>query len=198
MTAAASISAPGGFILAGGRSSRMGQDKSLLPVDGGSLVERISNVLSGLVVSVGIVGGSEAHRQRGMRVIADDFPGYGPVGGILTALRSSRSEWNLVVACDMPALTVGFLKELMASRTEDVACVVPRTPDGRMHPLCALYHRSAKPVFESEILRGTRKLTQVVQLLPFREVLAGDASVLQNLNTPQDWQCFRRGSQTVA
>ncbi len=101
-------------MLVGGRSSRMGRDKALLPWRGCPLAQWAA------------IAGRAKRRNRDpgwallnatpiwdFRVIPDLFPGEGPLGGILTALRHSTAEWNLIVACDMPAIDAALLAHLL-------------------------------------------------------------------------------------
>src|SRR5450631_3635940 len=88
-----------GFALTGGRSSRMGQDKALMPVNGRALVEIVAgNVLHGLD-SVTLVGSRAKYGALGLPVIEDIHPGLGPLSGIHAALKHSRKPLCLVVGC---------------------------------------------------------------------------------------------------
>ena len=99
-----------GYILVGGKSSRLGRDKALVKVGGAPLVLRVANALRPAVDTVTLVGSREKYRQLGLRVIPDAVTGFGPLAGILAALEDTLTRWNLVVACDMPNLTQAFLK----------------------------------------------------------------------------------------
>src|SRR5271156_5541718 len=105
-----------GFILAGGASSRMGRDKALLELGGVPLIVRTARLVESVVGSATVVGDSAAFRALGLRTIADDWPGTGPLGGIATALRASSAPWSLVVACDLPDLTEAWLGIRIGSR----------------------------------------------------------------------------------
>src|SRR5690349_1942483 len=98
-----------GFVLAGGKSSRMGCNKALLPFRGRTLVEHIASEVSTVTHTVALIGDRALYIILGYPVIEDVFPGRGPLSGIHAALRASGAEWSLVVACDMPEMTAGFL-----------------------------------------------------------------------------------------
>jgi molybdenum cofactor guanylyltransferase len=111
-----------GFILAGGRSSRMGRDKAMLEIDGITMIDRAVDLIRRAGVEPVVVGSfGEFPRSIGARVIPDDWPGAGPLGGIATALRNTEAPWNLVMACDMPYVTREWLEFLM-----DRACASPQ------------------------------------------------------------------------
>ncbi len=133
-----------GFVLTGGRSSRMGRDKALLPIEGSLLVERTAERVRAAAGSVTLIGAPGRYAHLGLPVLPDLVEDCGPIGGLHTALKSTRADWNLVVACDMPGLTAGFLGDLLAAaRQLGCACLVPQTDSG-LHPLCAVYHRRAE------------------------------------------------------
>src|SRR5271154_3497903 len=103
-----------GFVLAGGQSSRMGRDKAMLEIDGASMIRRAINLVRSVGIEPVVVGSpGEFKRQLDARVITDEWPGAGPLGGIATALSESDKQWNLVIACDMPYLTIEWLGFLL-------------------------------------------------------------------------------------
>ena len=120
-----------GFILAGGQSSRMGVDKGLLEIAGEPMIVRVARSVESVVGAPAmVVGTPEKYRELELRAIADDWPGFGPLGGIATALRASDADWNLIVACDLPYLTREWLEYLLR-RARDSAeeAVVPMNTD---------------------------------------------------------------------
>ena len=101
-----------GFILVGGKSSRMGTDKARLQLGDRSFTERIAAALSTVTTSVGVVGGS-AHNHPGLKSTPDVFTAWGALGGIHAALANCHTEWTMVVACDLPFVTPDLLKRLI-------------------------------------------------------------------------------------
>jgi len=175
-----------GYVLAGGRSSRMGTDKSRLPWRGVTLIEYIASEVEAAAGTVTIVGGA-LHGK--LRVIPDEFPGFGPLGGIATALADSPAEWTLVTACDMPGLTRDWLLDLLGRAEGQVQA--PRTSDGRIHPLIAVWHRSAAPTIREAVLGGIHTVSEAVRALDRRWVEVADVNSVRNVNTPDDWARLR-------
>lgn len=175
-----------GFVLAGGRSSRMGQDKALLALGGETLVERCLRRLGEVCAEVSIAGGS-AELARFGRVVPDVSPGCGPLGGIVSALAESRFTWNLFLPVDAPFVPVSCLKALLSaamdSGTGAVACV-----EGRLQPLCGVYPKKMLAVLQQELLAGRWKVARAIEAAgPVEEVDFRDARWFVNLNTPEDF-----------
>jgi molybdenum cofactor guanylyltransferase len=113
-----------------------------------------------------------------LRIVADDFPGAGPLGGIATALRTSIAEWNLVIACDLPYLTREWL-EFLVTRAggSEADAVLPMNERGA-EPLCAMYRNRSTVAIREALDRGTRKVTD------------GLASVRTEFIEPREWKGF--------
>ncbi len=180
------------FILAGGASSRMGTDKSQLLIGGETFVERIANTLFKVVAKVTIVGRESNDPRCGS--VSDVFPKWGALGGLHAALASCRSEWALVVACDLPFLTAELLERL-ASKRADFAAVVPEQPDGRPQPLTAFYRVVPCRDKAAELIRENKRrpldLLDSVDTcwLPFAEIndLDHSGEFFVNINTREDY-----------
>lgn len=185
----------GAFILAGGVSSRMKRDKALLEVGGVALLARTARLLESVVGAPSVIGDSSTYESFGLRVIGDEWPGAGPLGGIATALSASSASWNLVVACDLPYLTAEWLRFLVARAAASAAdAVLPMNTLGA-EPLCAMYHKRGEPAIRAALERGIRKVTDGLQNLrvetiPFGEWKAFDSEGLlfKNMNLPRDYQ----------
>ena len=177
-----------GFVLVGGRSSRMGRDKALLPLNGSTLVEQVASRVLLAAGAVTLVGPPGQYRSLGYPIVADRVSGCGPLGGVFTALGVSQADWNLIVACDMPDLTAGFLGDLLqAAEAAGADCLVPQTASG-LDPLCAVYHRRCLTSASSCITRKVFKMHDFVSSLRFAAWPVSDPSVLVNANTPDEWK----------
>jgi molybdopterin-guanine dinucleotide biosynthesis protein A len=172
-----------GFILAGGQSRRMGRDKSELLLDDRTFTEKISDTLRQITDSVTI-----------MRAQQDIYPNWGALGGLHAALAACKREWAIVVACDLPFVTVQLLSYLTALRDQQDA-IVPVQADGRPQPLCALYRIEACLPRATELIEsGRRRPLDLLELVntrwvPFSELTNLDQAekFFVNINTPEDY-----------
>ena len=185
-------------ILAGGRSRRFGRDKAVASFAGEPMIRRVIWRAAGAVNAaevVVVVSTMERARELPLdpehRVAVDAFPDGGALGAIYTGLLSSRTEWALVTACDMPFLSAPLLRH-MAHCRGGVDAVVP-APAGRPEPTHALYSRRCLPVIKDRLLAGELKasgfIDQVdVQYLPDDELRRFDPELLSffNVNRQED------------
>ena len=176
-----------GFVLAGGRSSRMGRDKALLPLNGSTLIEQVASRVRLATGTVTLVGPPDRYALLGFPVIPDRVPGCGPLGGVYTALSATEADWNLIVACDMPEVTLDFLKDLLqAAEGTQADCLVPETSAG-LDPLCAVYHRRCAALAGSALDRKVLKMHDFVSSLHALAWPVSDPAPLVNVNTPEEW-----------
>lgn len=196
---------PRGYVLAGGASSRFGQDKALVDLAGKPVLARTLEVLSqsGVRETI-IIGKKSRYKHLGFRCVADKWPGEGPLGGIITALRCSGPNqygyrWNLIISCDMPFLTKEWLAYLCerAARS-DSEIIVPRSAKG-LEPLCACWRTSAFPMLEEAFKRGVRRVSEGIALLRTEVVDENDwtrfdksGRLFWNMNTPAEYEEARR------
>ena len=176
-----------GFVLAGGRSSRMGRDKALLPLGESTMVQEIAGRVRQVAGNVTLIGPPEKYGLLGLSVIPDEIENCGPLGGLYTALRATGADWNLLVACDMPHVTEMFLRQLLeAADGSDADCIVPEI-DGKRDPLCAVYHRRLMGAARSAIDLKLFKMQDFIATLRTSYWRVRDPRPLQNVNTPAEW-----------
>src|SRR5664280_3682185 len=145
------------FILAGGRSSRMGTDKALLPLGRQTLLERALHTAAMVANTVFIAGPRERYARYG-NVVEDVFPDCGPLGGIHAALWVTQTELNLMLSVDTPLMGPDFLAWLLEqARASSELIVVPEALGG-LQPLGAVYRRPLRAVAEQALKRGDYKI----------------------------------------
>ena len=183
------------FVLAGGESSRMGRDKSLMSLNGVPLVVGAVRLAGAIAPGATVIGAPERLAGLGFTVLPDDYPGAGPLGGIATALRSTAAPWNLVLACDLPYLTWSWLDYLVQrALASDLDVVLPKNERGA-EPLCAMYHQRCEPQIRAAIERGTRKVTDGLSGLRIETIepaewkaFDSDGLLFKNMNSPADYE----------
>jgi molybdopterin-guanine dinucleotide biosynthesis protein A len=184
-----------GFILVGGKSSRMGTDKSQLVFNGKTPIELIAAEMSAVTSSISLVGARRNNRHLSLNNVPDVHPGWGALGGIQAALGACRRDWALIVACDLPFVTSELFRRLVSFVDNRTDTVVPIQPDGRPQPLCALYqHETCRSQAERLIEIGEhtpRALLAAVETrwIEFGELedLPGAKNFFLNVNTPADF-----------
>ncbi len=181
-----------GFILIGGKSSRMGADKAQLRLGRQSFVERIAAELSSISEVVRVVGGRD--EGGGWPTVADVHKEWGALGGLHAALAACRAEWAAIVACDLPFVT-GELFVRLAGWRGSFEAVAPLQDDGRLQPLCALYRAGACLGRADELIAaGERRPRRLLERVRARRVrfdelsdLRGAELFFSNVNTPSDY-----------
>ncbi len=180
-----------GFVLAGGRSSRMGQDKALLRLDGETLAACAVRKLREVCAEVAIAGGSEG-LQGLAPIVTDEIPRCGPLGGIVAALAQSSYEWNLFLGVDMPFVPQEVLRMLL-STAGGPRRVVLAEAEGRLQPLCGVYSRNALPVLRGELEAGRLKVKDAVAAVgEVGRVEFPRLDWFRNLNTPEEFRAAER------
>jgi len=175
-----------GWVLVGGRSRRMGTDKALIEIGHQPLARRVAAEIGKICGMVSLVGDPAVYGGLGLPVFPDRFPGLGPLAGIEAALDTTTVEWNLIVACDMPALEVSVLEELFAAVSDGGDCAVPSYGDGRIEPLCAVFHARCHAAILAALEAGVRKVSDALAPLALRSVPVRSPDAFANLNTPED------------
>jgi molybdopterin-guanine dinucleotide biosynthesis protein A len=132
------------IILAGGKNLRLGRNKAFEVIGGKTIIERIFERLepiSSQIVVVTSWAEFDVELNLDVEVVADIYPGMGPLGGIYTGLTASLSDVNIVAACDMPFLNTELM-EYMAELLADYDAVVPRLANQMIEPLHAVYAKN--------------------------------------------------------
>ncbi|MFH1753694.1 MAG: molybdenum cofactor guanylyltransferase [Candidatus Omnitrophota bacterium] len=180
------------IILAGGKSSRMGRDKSFVRFLGKPLVENVIDKMVPIFKETIIVTNSpHLYTKYNIETRVDILKDRGPLGGIHTGLTYSKNIYNLVVACDMPFLNENLINTMIMAGLKDHDAVVPRYK-GRLEPLCSIYSKSCIKPIESAISRNDLKIASFLKLVKTKiieediiSMAVSDRSFI-NINTPEE------------
>lgn len=199
-------------IQAGGRSSRMGQDKAWLSVKGETLISRaISAARSVADRLLIVIDEASPHRKAYLELaqrehadlIFDEEPGRGPLAGIHAALKHvGQGKSLLIMACDLPFVTSQFLEFLVREHARYGKLVtVPRDPEGRLQPLLAVYSTQCLPKIEEHLKRRLWRVDRLFEVVPTHTISPDSYSHLDNpqrlfanINTRADLVAFENGS----
>lgn len=187
------------FMLAGGKSTRMGADKAFVLLDGRTLLARALELARSVTTDVRIVG-DPVKFSPFAPVVEDVFRGCGPLGGIHAALRASQTELNLILAVDVPFVSAALLQYLIKqARDSASATVTVARAGGSWQPLCGVYRREFAPVAEEALRAGHYKIDKLfeatlTQLISEEELEEAGFSpkMFRNLNTREELEAVQR------
>lgn len=184
-------------ILAGGKSSRMGENKALLPMKEKTNIAKIAGELEKVTKQLLIVTNTpEDYCFLGYPMTTDQYPGLGPLAGIHAGLSSSGTEVSIAVACDMPFIHAGIAQEMLDA-ADGYDAVVPEI-EGRLQPLFAVYKKSCLPVLTSCLDNHVLKVREFLAVITVKIMKEQDFRLYEeqphlfstsffNMNMPEDY-----------
>ena len=183
-----------GVILAGGKSSRMGQNKALMALGGKRLVDRVVGVMHDVFHELLMVTNTpDVYADLGVPMVRDVWPEKGSLGGIYSAIYHVTTPYCLVVACDMPFLQAAALRYLITQMT-DYDVVVPDVL-GELQTLHAIYSKACLQPIEHRLATNRLRIVSFFPDVRVRTVTASELQpydpellAFQNLNTPEEFQ----------
>ncbi len=181
------------IILAGGSATRMGKDKRFLKVGNEQLLDRQVRILKNYFEDV-IISANDPDKLAYLKlpVVRDENQGRGPLEGLTSVLNASRTEYNFVVAVDIPTIDMNLV-EKMRSHLDHVSAVIPTCIDGRQEPLFAFYSKNCIPIFRSALEEGEFAIHRALKRCPVYFFPMKDETPLRNLNHEEDYNSFIRG-----
>lgn len=184
--------------MAGGKSKRMGQDKSMLPINEKPVVKYIFEQLhphfSQILISSDDVS---KYSFLGVEVVPDEVSGKGPLIGIASALRVSVNDVNFVIACDIPQVDMSFVQQ-MVRESKGFDAVVPQTGPSHYEPLFAVYKKSALAAIDKAIAAGNYRIIDPLKCCKVNYIDLSGSKQLKNLNTMKDYHKFVGKNNNVA
>lgn len=174
------------IILAGGNSSRMGEDKGLMMVEDKPMIQHVIDVLQGIVEDIIIVSNNNEYEQFGCRVFSDEVKGKGPLGGIYTGLLHSNTQSSLVLSCDIPYVNANLLN-LIISHSEGYDITIPQK-NGLTHQLMGVFSKRCVMTFKNALDDNELKLIDVFKKLNLNIIDANQFSqrLFTNVNDKDD------------
>lgn len=178
-----------GLVLAGGRSRRMGRDKSMLVFRGQLQVDRAVRIIRPACdkVYVSIRDDQDNPTTDATDVIIDRFGEIGPLGGLLSAFYHNRNSDVLMFSCAMPFVTVQMIKQLAEERDPNYLAVAPVNSEGQPEPLCAIYHASHKDHLLRAAKQGVRELSQIFDQHTVKRVTIDQPEQLDTINDSDEY-----------
>lgn len=176
------------IILAGGKSSRMGgEDKSMLPVNNKPLIQHIVNQLDGHFDEI-LIGANDSEKYSflNLEVIPDIERDKGPLMGILSCLKASKSDVNFITACDIPEMNIKLIKN-MINLSADFDIVMPIKDEDKHEPLYAIYKKSAAIGAEEILKNNGRRIIELLNYCKVKFVEFTHQGWYQNLNLKDDY-----------
>lgn len=179
------------YILAGGKSSRMGKDKGLILFNGKAIIQHIIEKLQPVTDKVVIISNNPAYDKFGVEVIEDLIRNLGPAGGIFTALSHSQNEKNLILSCDTPFITTEAIEYIF--QHSDLSQISWPIYDGKIEPLFGVYSKSCLAKWEKLIHNGILKLQEIASNFNLNQLNVDNnplfnKNIFTNINTPEDFE----------
>jgi molybdopterin-guanine dinucleotide biosynthesis protein A len=178
-----------GILLAGGKSSRMGTNKALLPVKGIPLIEHVSNAMRPYCREIVIVTNEDSVFSflSDVTFVSDIYPGEGPLAGIHAGLSFIPEEcYGFVMACDMPVISHSLLRNMLNHIPGPDAVICSD------QPFHALYHRRVTPIIENCLNRSRLRMDDFLEQIRTVTINHPETNCFINLNTPEEYERYIR------
>lgn len=178
------------IIMAGGQSTRMGQDKTMLPVNGKPVIKHIFEQLRPHFSQI-LISSDDTSKYSflGAEVVPDKVAGKGPLMGIASTLRVSENQVNFVIACDIPEVDISFVRR-MVRESRGFDAVVPRTGPSQYEPLFAVYKKSSLAAIDKAIASGNYRIIEPFKDCKVNYIDSICVQQFENLNTMKDYREF--------
>lgn len=197
------------IILSGGKSTRMGENKSFLKIGDITVIEHIVYIMKSIFSNIIIITNEpELYEFLNVRTFSDIYKNAGPLAGIHSGLINTATEKNFIISCDLPLMTAEMINCIVDYPT-DRLITVPKA-DGYVQELCGVYSKSLIPAIEniitgvesiesrnSEQTKRKCKVHQLINSVPVTiiespEILAGyKENIFLNMNKPEDYDLIK-------
>lgn len=180
----------GAYILAGGKSSRMGTNKGLCNIGNSAMINYAICTLEKIAIPITIISSDLAYLKFKKTIISDNIAPVGPLGGLLTMIQHSKFNWNIIVSCDMPFINAELLQHLISEVDDVYSAIVPQH-NNQLEPLCALYNSNCLNMIESLILNKKLSMHNLLEHISFKTIPVENETyytpqLFNNINSPED------------
>ena len=174
------------IILSGGKSSRMGEDKGLMTLDGKSMIQHVIDAIEPLVNEIIIISNSKEYKRLGYPVYEDIIKEKGPLAGIYTGLCYSKNNTNIILSCDVPYINKQIISFLL-DHSEGFDITIPEK-NGKTHQLMGIFSGSCLTELKKLIDNDCLKLKTAFETLNLNVIDANqfDDKLFTNINTKSD------------
>lgn len=180
-----------GIILCGGKSCRFGKDKGLCTLAGRQMIDYPLQALKGICSDIIISSNDSRYKDLGYKVVSDDIKNIGPIGGIYSALKESKTDDNIIVSCDMPFVSTELLKYIIDNKEKSL---IASAFEGQfVEPLCSYYNKSIIPHIEELIEAKKFKLRILLEKANYKKIIINENlsfhkdHLFLNINTQHEY-----------
>lgn len=168
----------------------MGKNKAFLELDGKTIIERVVSSIPPDEHAIKIITNSfEDYESLGLKMLADQFQGVGPLAGIHAGLLDSTSQFSFFLACDLPFLSESIIRKILSEhQNQDIFGA--KSAFG-WEPLCAIYAKACLPNIEKQIAKANYSLNALLDFTEHGIVDLSSGNTLFNLNTNEDWSSIK-------
>jgi len=185
-----------GIILCGGKSSRMGKNKALLTLNGKFIIRYVIDVLNEFCDNLLISTNTDELNFLNIETVADEYKNIGPIAGILSALKKSSTEQNIILSCDTPFITREFIAYMLReTNTYDV--LLPVFND-HLQPMTGIFNKRLIPHIEQEISEGNYIPPRIFEKSKLKKLRVNENTsgwhqhLFFNINSPEDYDLARK------
>ena len=184
------VGAVAGYILAGGKNTRMeGQKKLFLRYGGETFCQRIVKACDCLPAVYLSVDQKEPYKEAGLPMVEDRWKEIGPIGGIASGLWDCKEEALLVIACDMPMIDAGLVGKILECYRKEPSSILVTAQSGRIHPLFGIYPQRILPCMTEQIQAGDYRMMHLLKRAGYRIMeLETESHAMENVNTKEAYR----------
>jgi len=175
------------YILAGGKSSRMGEDKGLKLLQGKPMIQYVIESLTSYFPDIKISTGNPEYTIFGYALAVDIIPEKGPMGGIYTALKNSSGNDVFIISCDMPCISGSSIDSLLRQENKSATVAVC---NGMIQPLFGIYGKNLIPLLKEKIEQNQLGMTKFIKEINATLVEINNENEFLNMNTPEEVKKF--------